>query len=75
MRAMRLLSEVEYSRYVEIELECMREMRPLISGYMMGSPTRERAQCLTLLASCAQTSAYETGVHTMHVFQDMNRHT
>lgn len=31
-------------------------MKVLISGYMIGSPTRERAQCLT-----AKPSSYRSG--------------
>lgn len=35
------------TRKLEMLWEWRRRMKPLISGYMMGSPTRERAQCLT----------------------------
>lgn len=35
------------TRKLEMWWEWRRRMKPLISGYMMGSPTSDRAQCLT----------------------------
>ena len=43
------------TRKVDISLWCSRPTSWLISGYMMGSPTRDRAQCLACMPSAKRS--------------------
>ena len=43
------------TRNVDIFLSCNSDSSSLILGYMIGSPTRLSAQCLTVWASCQRS--------------------
>ena len=43
------------TRKLDISLWCSRPTSWLISGYMMGSPTRDRAQCLACMPSAKRS--------------------